>query len=298
MERELDKRDSVKVVTKNEFVTADGISQLSLNARKLLYLAIAQCRRTDTEFYEYSATPEELAEMWGITRQRIYQTADEITDELMRVFIRSSKAPGKHFKKRHVFSRCEYDDDSRIVFSLDSEMASMLLKITGDFTQPPLSQFMKMRSKYSISIWHLMQREMKSMLPRTDAPIEFELTMEELRQATATKDKFRLTGHFKERVLDQAIKEIRENLLANISYIDVKQGRRITGFRFTAESVFGTVKIDELTLRERKVVRKAQLIHLKSCGTITTEELRELQHLQEELYQMNIEDVYGKHVYR
>lgn len=295
MKREIDTRDSIKVVTKNDLIVADGMAQLSLNARKLLYLAIAQCRREDTEFYEYAISPGDLADMWGVSRQRVYQKADEITDELMRLFIRISKKPGKHFRKKHVFESCEYDDENMVTFELHKDMADMLLKITGDFTQPPAAEFMKMRSKYSMAIWHIMQREMHSSLPGVSAPMEFELSLDELRRATGTEDKFKLNAHFKEYVLNQAIKEIRENLLADITYIDIKKGKKITGFRFTAQNCFGTMKPEELSLRERKIVRKAQLINKKSNGSITLEEQQELVKLAEELYQMDIYDLYGRY---
>ena len=292
--RELDRREIIKVVTKNDFIVAEGLAKLSLNARKLLYLAIAQCRKNDVEFYEYSTTPSDLAEMWGISRQRVYQKADEITDELMMMFIKI-KPKGKKFKKYQLFEYCEYDDDSMVTFKISADMARLFLKINGDFTQPPLSQFMKMRSKYSMAIWHLMQREMGSRLPGVTAPIEFDLTLEELRKVTDTQDKFKLTGHFKERVLNQAIKEIKENLLADITYTDLKRGKKITGFRFTASNVFGNLNAEELTLRERQIVRKAELIRKKSDGTITAEELIELQKLKEILYQMRIEDYYREY---
>ena len=295
MSKEIDKRENIRVVTKNEFITADGLSQLSLNARKLLYLAIAQCQMQDREFYEYSATPEELAEMWGVSRQRVYQSADSITDELMRLFIKTVKEQGKHFIKRTVFRLCEYDDDNKITFKLDGEMGELLLKITGGFTQPPLSDFLKMRSKYSMAVWHLMQREMGSTLPGVGSPMEFDLTLEELRQVTNTQDKLEPVAQFKRKVLNVAIKEIKENLLADITYMDLKRGKRITGFRFTAQNIFGTIHSEELTLRERKIVRKAQLVNRKAEGTITTDEMIELQQLQEELYQMELEDYFGKH---
>lgn len=293
MNREIDNRNDIQVVTKNDFIVADGLSKLSLNARKLLYLAIAQCRKSDKEFFEYSTTPSDLAEMWGVSRQRVYQKADEITDELMRMFIKI-KPEGKKFKKYNLFKTCEYDDDNLITFEISSDMAKLFLKINGDFTHPPLSSFMRMRSKYSMAIWHLMQREMESKLPSISAPKEFDLTLEELRKVTDTQEKFRQIVQFKTRVLDQAIKEIKENLLADITYTDLKQGKKIIGFRFTAASVFGTIKSEELTLRERQIVRKAQLINKKADGTITTEELIELQKLQEILYQMTIQDYYGE----
>lgn len=43
--RELDKRDSIKVVTSNEFIKIAGLHKLSIKAIKLLYLIIAQCKK-------------------------------------------------------------------------------------------------------------------------------------------------------------------------------------------------------------------------------------------------------------
>lgn len=291
MKKEIDKRENIRVVTSNEFILAEGLSDLSLNARKMLYLALSQCKKGDPEFYEYEITPTELAEIWGISRQRVYQQADEITDELMRLVIKVCEKTGKRFKKRHVFFTCDYDDDSKLTFMLHKDMTDMLLGVDKNFSKPLLWDFMRMRSPYSMAIWHLMQREMRSFKPMMSRPIEFDLTLDELRQVTRTQGKFERLSQFKERVLDKAIREIRENCLVNISYAYIKRGRTVTGFRFTAENYFGTIKPEELTLRERQRMRKAQLIHKKAMGVLSPDEILELEYLQSDLYQMTIEDV-------
>ena len=86
--KEIDKREKLRVVTSNGLIVAEDLAALSLNARKLLYIAIAQCKKSDTEFYTYSIAPKELAEMWGISRQQIYKTIDETTTELMKIIIK------------------------------------------------------------------------------------------------------------------------------------------------------------------------------------------------------------------
>lgn len=290
MKREVDKRESIRVVTANEFILAEGLAELSLNARKMLYLALAQCKKDDPEFYEYEISPTELAEIWGISRQRVYQQADEITDELMRLVIKVCEKTGKRFKKRHVFFTCDYDDDSKLSFMLHKDMTDMLLGVDKNFSKPLLWDFMRMRSPYSMAIWHLMQREMQSFKPMMARPVEFDLTLDELRQVTRTQDKFERLSQFKERVLDKAIREIRENCLVNINYTYIKKGRTVTGFRFVAESYFGTKKLEEMTLRERQQMRKAQLIHKKAMGVLSPDEILELEYLQSGLYQMTIED--------
>ena len=290
MKKEIDKRENLRVVTKNELLTAAGLSDLSLNARKMLYLALAQCKKGDPEFYQYEISPSELGEIWGVSRQSVYQQADAITDELMRLVIKVCEKSGKRFKKRHVFFTCDYDDDSKLTFMLHKDMTDMLLGVDRDFSRPLLWDFMRMRSPYSMAIWHLMQREMQSFKPMMARPIEFDLTLEELRQVTNTQNKLERLSQFKERVLDKAIREIRENCLVSIRYTYLKKGRTVTGFRFTAENYFGTVDLEALTLRERQRIRKAQLLHKRAIGIISPEEVLELELLRNDLYQMTIED--------
>ena len=274
--KKIDKRESLRVVTSNEFISIRGLSRLSLNARKLLYIAISQCKKDDAEFYEYQTTPKELAEIWGVDRSNVYRTADEITDELMKLFLRWGSDAEKRFKKRHVFETCDYDDNSTLVFKLHSDMTEMLLGLKKDFSKPLVWDFMKMRSPYSMAIWHLMQREMKSFKPMTTKPISFDLTLEELRRVTGTESKLKGLSEFKRFVLDKALKEIKEKCFVNITYENIKKGKVVTGFWFTAESVFGTFDMDGMPYRMKKHLRKAQLVCKKSEGSITKQEEQEI----------------------
>lgn len=288
--RKIDKRDSLKVVTSNELIDAGDLSKLSLNARKMFYVAVAQCRREDREFYEYETTPAELADLWKVDRSNVYREARGICKELMQIVLTIQKGE-KSFSMYHLFKSCDYDDDSRIVFKISPEMSGLLLGLKKDFSQPLLWDFMKMRSPYSIAIWHLMQREMRSFKPMMAAPIQFDLTLAELRKVTGCEDKLKQTGEFKARVLDKAIAEIRKNCFCSISYTNIKRGRSITGFRFTAESYWGTMDESSLSYRRRQQLRRHDLAMKRKAGTITAEETEELLDLTEELEQITLEDL-------
>lgn len=288
--KKIDKRDKLKVVTSNELIDAGDLSKLSLNARKLFYVAVAQCKREDREFYEYETTPGELAELWGLDRSNVYREAGNICRELMQIVLTLHRGQ-KAFTMYHLFEVCDYDDDSRVVFKISSGMSDLLLGLKGSFTQPLLWDFMKMRSPYSMAIWHLMQREMKSFKPMMAAPIQFDLTLEELRRVTGTEKKFNQVGQFKQYVLDKAIKEIRKNCFCRVSYTNIKRGRAVTGFRFTAESYWGTMDETGLSYRMRQQLRRHDLVMKRKAGTITAEETEELLDLTEELEQITIEDV-------
>ena len=71
MKRELDTKESIKTVTSNQFITACGLEGISLKARKLLYIAISQSKKTDTEFYEYEIGVKEFADLMEIDASNV-----------------------------------------------------------------------------------------------------------------------------------------------------------------------------------------------------------------------------------
>lgn len=234
---QLDTRESVRVVTTNDFITACGLENISLKARKLLYIAISQCTRTDEEFYEYEISAKKFAELMNVSPTHVYEEADKITDELMRGFIRIATTKSKKsFRKYSLFNKCEYSEEAVLRFKLNKDMTDFLLELKGSFTQPLLHDFLHMNSPYSMAIWHLMQREMRSKKAYGNKVIEFDLSLEELRQVTGTTDKLKQLVHFKERVLDKALREIKDNCGVKITYTNTKSNRTVTGFHFTAVS--------------------------------------------------------------
>ena len=230
----VDMRDSLRVVTKNNFITLSGMENLSLKARKLLYIAISQVRKTDKEFYEFRITPLEFADKMGISVTHVYEEAERITEELIHLSLSYEEPEKKHFEKYTVFSNIACDINSDIVFKLNADMTDFLLGIKEKFSQPLLNDFVRMNSPYSIAIWHLMQREMKSKKPYASKVIEFDLMLDEIRAVTGTQETFIKLSDIKRFVLDKALREIKDNCDTDISYIDIKYGRVVKGFHFTA----------------------------------------------------------------
>lgn len=235
--RDIDTRESIRVVTSNNFLKAAGLENTTLKARKLLYIALAQCRLDDAGFYEYRITVPEFAELMGIASSHVYDEADKITDELMHGFIKYIPEGKKRFRKFQLFKTCEYTG-SEIIFEMSEEMTPTMLNLKKDFTQPLLQDFLHMRSNYSIEIWHLMQKTMHSKKPGTKS-IKFFIGIDELRQITGTVDKYTAIGMWKERILDKALREIDECCGVKISYENRKKGRIVIGFDFTAVNIMG-----------------------------------------------------------
>ena len=77
---------------------------------------------------------------------------------------------------------------------------------------------------------------MKSIKPNSTDIIQFDLSLEELRAVTGTQDKLKQMVHFKDKCFDKALREIYDNCGVNITYQNIRIGRKIVGFRCTAVS--------------------------------------------------------------
>lgn len=274
--RKIDVRDSIRVVTSNEFlgmkienetskelenkkITTSGYENLSIKARKLLYLAISQCKKTDKEFFEYELKIEDFAKIMGIGSSNVYKEGKSIAKELMAGVINFEDTNGKDFSMVHVFAQCQYQDGI-IKFKLDDGMTDMFLRLKKNFTQPLLADFMKMKNTYSMQVWHLMQKYMGSKKPYGDEVIEFDISIDELRKATDTEDKFERISDVKRFVLDRAIKDIENNCGVKTKYTNLKKGRAVVGFHFITTSLtYGVVLPPEKMDRIEKMKEYLQL---------------------------------------
>ena len=135
--KKIDKRESIRVVTANQFIVAKELNQMTLKARKLLYIAIAQCKMNDKGFYEYSMTAIEFANLMELDVSNIYQELKSTTDELMKTILSIIPKGQTEFETYTLFSKCKYREGI-INFKLNQDMTDFLLEIQGDFTKPLL----------------------------------------------------------------------------------------------------------------------------------------------------------------
>lgn len=235
MKREIDTRDSVQVVTSNNLLRTAGLENITLKAKKLLLLAIAQCRMNDKEFYEYDIPAKDFAALMGIEPTNVYQAADKITDELMNGFIRFKRPEDKYFRKFQLFDTCEYKDGV-LHFELSEKFAPFVLGLKKDFTKIPLVEVVKLPSNYSLEVWQLIAAKMKDCRPYGEVQVSFSVSVEEIRHVTGTENKFKQLGQLKERVWDKALKDILQFCLTRITYSNHRTGRTVTSFDCVATS--------------------------------------------------------------
>ena len=139
-----------------------------------------------------------------------------------------------------------------VIFTVLDDIWRCLLDFTKGYRKYELVTAMQFKSVYSMRMYELMSGQKR--------PLEF--TFEDLKQRFGVKDKYKLVGHFKTRVLDIAKKELDENSPYSFNYIEVKRGRKVVGFKFFP--TFNPDKKDsELYATElrSKVSTSAQISH-------------------------------------
>ena len=285
--KKIDTRDNVRTLTHNNFITAKGLTNLSLKARKLLYIAISQCKLNDDEFYEYEISIKDFANLMGVADSNVYHEADNITNQLMSCIILCKGKDEKSFRKYSIFSMCEYEKNGMLYFKLNSDMTSFLLHINKNFSKPLLSDFLKMNSPYSMALWHLMQREMKSKKPKSTDIITFDLSLQEIREVTGIENKFTKVSDVKRYVIDKAIREIYDNCAVKITYDNIKKGRNIIGFRFNAVNILHTDK-DNIAQKTKDKITIFTLRQESMKRALTHEEKMMLEGLNNGTYEMDI----------
>ena len=258
MARKLDKRNSLKVVVQNSFIKARTSQGMDVNAQKILRLAIAQCKMTDNQLYEYTASGTEIAEIFNVSQQNVYQYIDKWTSQCMGTVMEFKKTNEKSFKKYPLFNCCEYEKGI-LRMQLHEKMPPFVLNIKQElgFTQYELSNIITVKGKYTIRIYEMIMMQMKSRKAYANNTVEIELDLAELRVQTSTEKCYKQIGQFKDRVLNRAVAEIEKSMGWKIEIEDIKTGRTITGFHLKIWSKVGfdyakSVHVRELTNEERK----------------------------------------------
>lgn len=290
--REVDTRESVKVVVTNTFIEGKVSRDMDVNAQKFLRLCIAQCRMHDDQFWGYEVSATELADMFGVSLSNIYHHVDRWTDQAMEAKLILKEYGAKKFRKYNLFGSCWYEDGI-LRMKMNEDMKPLILQIRKEqgFTQYELSNIVTMKGKYSIRIYEMIQKEMRQLSPYGQKTVKVVLQLDEIRNQTNTEKQYEKLSAFKSYVLNKAQLEIEKAMNWKIVRNDIKKGRSVTGFEFEIWSQvgFNVSLTPEKQLEVEKRCRKLELVKKKRNGVITPDEDDELQELILELDQMSLD---------
>lgn len=152
---------------------------------------------------------------------------------------------GKGYKYRRIvpipyIEWNDYDDD--VIVRFDQAIMPYLIDLRKNFTQYALIDVMELNSKYAVVLYRWLNMKYtqyeyyrdhggrtKAQLAKLKNP---EISLEELRALTDTKEEYQRMSHFTKWILQVPCDEISEHTHLKVTFEKIKSGRRVTGIRF------------------------------------------------------------------
>jgi plasmid replication initiation protein len=192
----------------------------------------------DADLYTYKVSINNLADMLGIPTQNLYRDVYNMCKHLLQEVVEVGDGNPKHkWKMFQWCSSCKYENGV-ITIRLHDDLKPYLLQLTRLYKEYILEDVLLLKSVYSIRLYELIMQEIgytrKKVYADKDANVF--LSIDTIRKATDTEDRYEKINHFKERVIDDAIEEINEKLGYYITYTPVKESRKFIGFNFNIKS--------------------------------------------------------------
>lgn len=220
---------------KNEVVKTNRlntvIQNLTLVELRLIQLAIVDSREKQqglTADKPLFISARRYAECFDVESHTAYEVLKGIEKTLFDRRFTFINERQNEVKSRWI-SQVEYHrGEGGISIIFTPAVVNEITRIDGyetAFTKFLLEQIANLNSVYSVRLYELL----KQWLEAKKANFELELLRGQL--GLGVSDYVRMSD-FKKRVLDLAVNEINEKTDLNVSYTNVKQGRKIVGFNF------------------------------------------------------------------
>lgn len=212
------------VVKANQLIEARY--DLSLNEQRIVLYAASKLDRNQKEFNYIELDINEFTELID-TKGKRYEEVRETVKALRRKEI-TINTDDKEYITGWLSSITFYKNTGRIKLKFDDDLVPYLLQLKEKFTRYQLKNILYLKGKYSIRFYELFKQY--EFLKRR----EFDL--QELKRILFIEGQYERIFDFKRFVLEPSIEEINKHTDINISYDDVKRGRKVIGFIFTIES--------------------------------------------------------------
>ena len=208
---------------------------MSIWANRIIDFLVMQLVAQDENLKTYTTTIPKLAQFVGISSKNksVYNDIKKSIKDIMQTVI-EIRTSEKSWKMLHWLSCAEYVSETGILtLSLSDEVKPYLidLKKRGFFTQYQIKEMLPMNSIYARWLYQYITMEFNKNRQNVNS---IKISILKLRELFECTDKLERISQFKQRAIEQAIKQINENPQSQF-WIEVeyhKTGRSITEVEF------------------------------------------------------------------
>lgn len=187
---------------------------------------------------EHVITAKEFSELFNVSLTNCYVILKQAIDKLIKTDIRVEKPDNKGFWRINVCSMAEYNKHSgSITVNFTDHIMPYLAQVRQKFTLYNLKEISNFGSLYTTRLYELLQ--------------DFKTTgwmlksVEELRESLAVGTKFKSYNDFKKYTFAHACLEINDNYDMNLTFEEIKTGRKIVAVKFLFKQTHVIKRLDQ-----------------------------------------------------
>ena len=237
------------VVKSNKLIQASY--RLSLNEQRIILIAIAEARRTETglsEANQLQIRATDYAEMFNVPLSEAYVQLKEAGQTLFLRYVvlyDINQTTGKEDKitVRWVSSVRYVTGEGVICIRFSHDMVPYITRLEKEFTSYKLEKIANMSSTYAIRMYEL--------LMQWGSVGQREIEIDSLKEILMVGDEYKAICDFKKRVINVAMSQINEVSDLTVSYTQRKAGRTVTHLIFT-------FKLKDELKQEKKSAKKIE----------------------------------------
>lgn len=211
---------------------------LTVAEYRILHMAFSTLAECDVnpEFFRnvrFTIRARDYMELYGVDRATAYQALREASERLFNRYFTYDELVDKNLmlyeriKSRWVTKIGYQDSQAYITFFLSDDVLSMVGNLKEQYTYLNLYKLANLTSIYAIRVYEMLMQWRKTKV----VPV---IELDELRVRLGIADnEYPRMYDFKKYVLDMAINQINEFTDIIASYEQIKDGRKITGFKFS-----------------------------------------------------------------
>ena len=223
----LDKERGQLVVKRNDFIQKSR-HQLSLQEQKIVLYLISKIRPQDTDFTEHTFSIAEFCRFCGMDDDngKNYSNIKEALGKLRSRFVWVTLEDGSETTLGWVNKVTINKRSGMVRLRLDEDLKPFLLLLEEHYTLYEMRYTLAMKSQYSIRLYELL----KSYAYKKT--VDFDI--DDLKRLLSAET-YKLNNHFKDKVLEVAMREINEYTDISIEYSFQKEGRQFSRVWFSID---------------------------------------------------------------
>lgn len=216
------KENKNNIVIKNQELIHNARYKLTALSLKIVAMLISMINKDDSEFKQYIIRIKDFKELIGSNSKDTYKYTHDIISELLGNPIKIENEQfnwvsyGKHIKGEGI-----------VTFEIHRELKPYLLEIKKNFLKYNVVNILPIRSPYIIRLYEMCKDKFEEgMRYKKVKNIKYELKISEMRKLFCIPPSYQYSSGIKARILDKAIKQFKEKTDINISYEEIKVGRK------------------------------------------------------------------------